>query len=224
MNGNEATLMDAIWGCGTMGKFHWLLIALLTCAGISLGFAAIMSSIRFKGDKFPLPIKILFCFIAATLLAGMSGTLAEYVGCFASLATVTGAAKAQMLKLSMKLARMIFHASLLSAAIQAILVAVSFFIMQKKSELPSSMGLSPMLYFRKISPFVYAASLNFLFLIGFACFSIWSIETIVLLRPGDIEPSVFGVDFHSITLAGMTCAGAELVLLTATFILSFRRR
>ncbi len=224
MNGSEITLMDVILGGSYICKLHWLLVALLTCAGISLGVAAIMSSTIFTGDKFPLAVKILFCCVVATILAGISGTIIGYVECFSSLATSTGSSKAQMMKLSMKLARMIFHASLLSATIQTILLAVSLFIMQKNSEMTSNMGLSPMLYFTKLSPVIYAAALNFLLLIGFACFSIWSIETIILHRPGDPLPSVFGLDFRSITLAGMICASMELILLPATLIQSFRRR
>lgn len=192
---NEVSFFDIVAGSGGIGIMLWLWIFALSFAGGIVGIFAVAGAFKIKENKYPLALKFLFCISIATLMAGVQGTITGYVDSFAKLGTSTGSAKAQALELSMSMANMSIKFALISVFIQAVFGIIALSIIEKRAKEISIAGLSIRARLSSVPLNVYIA----LFFAGLGisggCFSLGSIQQILLLKPGEVMPNVMGIDY-----------------------------
>ena len=211
----NTSFFQIIANSGGIGIFIWLWLFIFSLIGLMLGINSVVFSIGVKRNKYPLALKLLLCNIAATLFTGAMGTVTGYVDTFACLASTTGAEKAAILHLSMSQSRVSFYFALGAAFMQLFFLLVSVFLFNSKLNKLSIFHLSLIESIKKIPFLIYLVTLTFITLaIGVAC-SLWGIEKIVILKPGDNLPEILGMKFtllmNFIFISG--CIGVILLLI-----------
>jgi hypothetical protein len=194
---------------GMIGKIVWALLFLLAAAGIVAGVVSIVSSSRVKTNKYPLALKLLFCVSISTILSGAHGTLAGYVESFAKLASATGAGKASVLNLFVRMANVNIEFALIAVFIQMIFIVVSLWIIEKRASRFDIAGLSLIERLKTIPVAACFAAAAMVPTAAGSCIAFWGVEKIVLLKPEESMPLVCGMDFGlflEICLAG-ACVG-----------------
>ena len=161
--------------------FSGLLIP-TTIVGFILGTISIILCSS-KATRYPLTAKLLICTIILTLIFGAAATVSGYVGTVASLGQSTGAAKAEILRLSLQLSNMIFIIAAASSMVQALFLGVSWLILKKR--VTSSLSSSPIA--------VALIALTGIAICG-AGYALSLIEAIVTTKPDEALPTTLKLD------------------------------
>lgn len=191
----NSSLTQIIINSGQVGIVIWFWLFVFTILGVILGMSSIVKSTSLKEDKHPLGCKLLIWCIVATLLTGAMATITGYGDTFAGLCSATGAEKAAMLHLSMHQSRVSFYFAMISAFIQLSFLIISHFILHLKLKKLSISHLSPIDIIKNIPILVYGVILISLPLVAGVVYTLWGIEKMVLLKPGDSAPMILGMDF-----------------------------
>jgi hypothetical protein len=182
----DMPLLDIILNSGIVGVVIWFFIFGVSLVSFLIGVLAIIQSMNDNQKRHPLALKLLISFLVATLLLGALGTVTGYIDTFAGLASATGAAKAQLLQLSLEQSLYNLYVSLISGFIQLIFIITSWIIINSKSEQPIN-GKIPILMF----PIVLVS----IPVLAGVCYSFIAIEKGVMLKPGEHLPQIMGIEF-----------------------------
>lgn len=190
----NSSLTQIIMNSGPVGIVLWFWLFIFSILGIILGMSSIVKSTSSEEDKHPITFKLLIWCIVATLLTGAMATINGYGDTFAGLCSATGAQKAAMLHLSMHQSRVSFYFAMISAFIQLNFLIISQIILHLKLKKLSIPHLSPIDIIKNIPILVYGVILiSFPLAAGVVC-TLWGIEKMVLLKPGDGVPMILGMD------------------------------
>jgi hypothetical protein len=209
---------------GMIGKIVWALLFLLAAVGVVAGCASIVSTSRIKTNKYPLALKLLFCVAISTLLSGAYGTLAGYLDSFAKLASPTGANKASVLKLLIRMVNVNIEFAVIAVFVQMIFIVVSLCIIEKRASRLEISGLSLLDRLKTIPVAAYFAVAALIPTAAGSCVAFWGIEKIVLLKSEESMPLVCGIDFGLFLKIGLAGAVVGLIALFVLLIQTLLRK